>query len=162
MFVLSAYLYMQDQISFVGVMIPTVALMSSFGPVISLANLGSTLQNTLASGNRVLDILEEKPIVNEIENQEDVSFDGMQVEHVSFGYEQPVLQDISLDISQGSMIGIVGKSGSGKSTLLKLMMRFLGSTKRKYLYFSYKYQSYQHIIIKEYRKLCYATNTFIS
>ncbi len=124
MFVLSAYLYMQDQISFVGVMIPTVALMSSFGPVISLANLGSTLQNTLASGNRVLDILEEKPIVNEIENQEDVSFDGMQVEHVSFGYEQPVLQDISLDISQGSMIGIVGKSGSGKSTLLKLMMRF--------------------------------------
>ena len=124
MFVLSAYLYTQDQISFVGVMIPTVALMSSFGPVISLANLGSTLQNTLASGNRVLDILEEKPIVNEIENQEDVSFDGMQVEHVSFGYEQPVLQDISLDISQGSMIGIVGKSGSGKSTLLKLMMRF--------------------------------------
>lgn len=124
MFVLSAYLYMQDQISFVGVMIPTVALMSSFGPVISLANLGSTLQNTLASGNRVLDILEEKPIVNEIENQEDVSFDGMQVEHVSFGYEQSVLQDISLDISQGSMIGIVGKSGSGKSTLLKLMMRF--------------------------------------
>ena len=124
MFVLSAYLYMQDQISFVGVMIPTVALMSSFGPVISLANLGSTLQNTLASGNRVLDILEEKPIVNEIENQEDVSFDGMQVEHVSFGCEQPVLQDISLDISQGSMIGIVGKSGSGKSTLLKLMMRF--------------------------------------
>lgn len=124
MFVLSAYLYMQDQISFVGVVIPTVALMSSFGPVISLANLGSTLQNTLASGNRVLDILEEKPIVNEIENQEDVSFDGMQVEHVSFGYEQPILQDISLDISQGSMIGIVGKSGSGKSTLLKLMMRF--------------------------------------
>ena len=124
MFVLSAYLYMQDQISFVGVMIPTVALMSSFGPVISLANLGSTLQNTLASGNRVLDILEEKPIVNEIENQEDVSFDGMQVEHVSFGYEQPILQNISLDISQGSMIGIVGKSGSGKSTLLKLMMRF--------------------------------------
>lgn len=124
MFVLSAYLYMQDQISFVGVVIPTVALMSSFGPVISLANLGSTLQNTLASGNRVLDILEEKPIVNEIENQEDVSFDGMRVEHVSFGYEQPVLQDISLDISQGSMIGIVGKSGSGKSTLLKLMMRF--------------------------------------
>lgn len=124
MFVLSAYFYIQGQVSFVGVVIPTVALMSSFGPVISLANLGSTLQNTLASGNRVLDILEETPVVYEIDNQEDVSFEGMTIDQVTFGYEQPILQDMSLDISQGSMIGIVGKSGSGKSTLLKLMMRF--------------------------------------
>lgn len=124
MFLLSASLYIHNQVSFVGVVIPTIALMSSFGPVIALANLGSTLQNTLASGNRVLDILEETPVVNEIENQEEVIFDGMAIENVTFGYEQPILQDISLDIPQGSMIGIVGKSGSGKSTLLKLMMRF--------------------------------------
>lgn len=124
MFLLSASLYIHNQVSFIGVVIPTIALMSSFGPVIALANLGSTLQNTLASGNRVLDILEETPVVNEIENQEEVIFDGMAIENVTFGYEQPILQDISLDIPQGSMIGIVGKSGSGKSTLLKLMMRF--------------------------------------
>lgn len=124
MFLLSASLYIHNQVSFIGVVIPTIALMSSFGPVIALANLGSTLQNTLASGNRVLDILEETPVVNEIENQEEVIFDGMAIENVTFGYEQPIIQDISLNIPQGSIIGIVGKSGSGKSTLLKLMMRF--------------------------------------
>ena len=48
--------------------------MSSFGPVVALANLGSTLQNTLAAGNRVLDILDEEPLVHEIAGGQTTAF----------------------------------------------------------------------------------------
>ena len=64
--------YLQSgQLDASGVLIPVVALMGSFGPVIALANLGSTLQNTFAAGNRVLDILEEIPVVEEIQGKQE-------------------------------------------------------------------------------------------
>ena len=66
MLFLSAALYRRGAIGFDGILIPLLALMSSFGPVVAMANLGSTLQNTFAAGNRVLDILEEEPAVKDI------------------------------------------------------------------------------------------------
>lgn len=69
MLFLSAYLYQTNAIGFDGILICTLALFSSFGPAIALANLGSTLQNTFASGSRVLDILEEEPLVEEIKDE---------------------------------------------------------------------------------------------
>lgn len=118
-------LYNAGKVQFDGVLIPTVALMSSFGPVIALANLGSTLQNTFAAGNRVLDILEETPVTEEIMNQPEIEFDGAEVKGVTFSYgNETILSDISVSIPENKIIGIVGKSGSGKSTLLKLLMRF--------------------------------------
>ena len=66
MLFVSALLYQNGAVGFDGVLIPTIALFSSFGPVIALANLGSTLQNTFAAGNRVLDILDETPVVEEV------------------------------------------------------------------------------------------------
>ena len=125
MLFLSIMLYQKGRIEVDGVLISTIALMSSFGPVVALANLGSTLQNTFAAGNRVLDILEESPLVKEITEENELSFSGAAAEHVTFSYdEEEVLSDISVNIPQHSIIGIVGKSGSGKSTLLKLLMRF--------------------------------------
>lgn len=125
MLFLSIMLYQKGRIEVDGVLISTIALMSSFGPVVALANLGSTLQNTFAAGNRVLDILEESPLVKEITEENELSFFGAAAEHVTFSYdEEEVLSDISVNIPQHSIIGIVGKSGSGKSTLLKLLMRF--------------------------------------
>lgn len=110
---------------FSGTVLCTLALMSSFGPCVALAALGSTLQNTFAAGNRVLDILEEQPVVEDITGKESVDFHAAEVENVTFSYgEEPILDHFSVSIPENRIIGIVGRSGSGKSTLLKLLMRF--------------------------------------
>ena len=112
-------------VGFAGVLIPIIALMSSFGPVVALANLGATLQSTFAAGNRVLDILEETPLVQDIHGQPEVTFAGAGAENVTFGYgAETILQNVTVPVPAGQTIGIVGRSGSGKSTLLKLFLRF--------------------------------------
>ena len=102
------------------------ALMSSFGPVIAVANLGSGLQQTLASGARVLDLLDEQPQTRDIVVGCKVdSFSGAAAEGVDFSYGgSPVLKDVSLEVMPGSIVHLAGRSGSGKSTLCKLFMRF--------------------------------------
>lgn len=125
MLFVSIYLNSKDIINFEGVLISTISMMSSFGPVTALSNLANNLFHTLASGNRVLDILEEEPVVKEIINKKDVSFEGLNCENVNFSYDkEQILKDVSLDIPKNKIVGIQGKSGSGKSTLLKLLMRF--------------------------------------
>ncbi len=107
------------------VILMTVALLSSFGPVMALSNLGVGLSETVASASRVLEILDESPMVEAVENGADIVFDDVALNNVSFGYgPEKILDDFSMHVARGDVVGIVGPSGSGKSTMLKLVMRF--------------------------------------
>lgn len=106
-------------------LLSVVAMISSFGPVIALSNLSNNLNHTLASGERVLNLLEEKPLVDEVKEGKDVDFENAEVKNVDFSYEnEKILTDMNIKIEKGRMTIIHGVSGSGKSTLLKLLMRF--------------------------------------
>ncbi|KLI20618.1 amino acid ABC transporter ATP-binding/permease protein [Brachyspira hyodysenteriae] len=124
--ILVVSIMISKELNFASIIIPTIAMASSFGPVIALSNLSNNLFMTLASGERVLNLLAEKPIVEEVyDGKKDVSFNGVECEDVYFDYEgENILNDYNLDIEPNKIIGISGKSGSGKSTLLKLFMRF--------------------------------------
>lgn len=125
MLVVSIALYNAGKIEFKGIVLGVTALMSSFGPFVAISMLGTTLTNTLAAGKRVLDILDEEPVLKEITDGSDVEFNGLSVKSLEFSYEtRKILDRVSLDIKNNEIIGIVGKSGSGKSTFLKLLMRF--------------------------------------
>ena len=125
MLLAAGLLYGAGKIGFDGLLLATLAQLSSFGPVVALSALGTTLQSTLAAGNRVLDILEEAPQTPDITGQKEIAYDGAAAEHVTFGYGgETVLRDFSVEIGRTGITGIVGKSGSGKSTLLRLLMRF--------------------------------------
>lgn len=121
----AAYLYESGLVGFDGVLLPVLAMMGSFGPVVALANLGSTLSNTFAARNRVLDILEEEPAVQEITEGLEPAFEGVRAKQVDFAYgDTQILKRFSLEVPKSKIVGITGKSGSGKSTFLKLLMRF--------------------------------------
>jgi ABC-type multidrug transport system fused ATPase/permease subunit len=108
-----------------GMAIATVTVMGSFGPFVALANLGTTLQGTIASGARILAILDEEPAVAEVTDGEDIEFSGASAHGVGFSYGgEEVLDNVSLEVPQGKVVGIEGRSGSGKSTLCRLFMRF--------------------------------------
>ncbi len=121
----SSYLYSEQMISLQGAIVSPLMLLSSFGAVSAMANLGAGLAQTIASGNRVLDLLEEEPMVHEVSDGCDINFENAQLNNISFAYgEEEILKDYSLMIKKNEIIGIHGKSGCGKSTTLKLLMRF--------------------------------------
>ena len=129
-----------------------VLCFSSFGPVLSLAQLPSNLTQTFASGDRILDFMEEKPVVRENEEGQKFTFESLEVKNLTFGYEddgritdkgaldnrkqteQAVLKNINLKVSRGDIIGLVGESGCGKSTLLKMLLRFYDPGNGEVLY----------------------------
>lgn len=125
MLILVSWLYTKGSIDFSGVLIPIIALMSSFGPVVALANLGSTLQQTFASGERILKLLDEKEMISEVFGKKDIEFNGIECNNITFKYkEEEILKDYGFSLEEKNILGIMGASGSGKSTLLKLIMRF--------------------------------------
>lgn len=129
-------------IDFAAAFVAVFTFVSSFGSVMAVSRLGASLQETLASGARVLDLLDEQPQCAEVADGQDVDFDGAAAEHVSFSYaggDGPgsaggadsasdaaslILNDVTCTFAPGTMTCLMGRSGSGKSTLLKLLMRF--------------------------------------
>ncbi len=106
--------------------IGVTAIFGSFGPTIAISALPGNLTQTFASGDRVLNLLSEKPAVDPITNKKDISYDSLEVKNLSFGYtpDQLVLDNVSMHANKGEIIGIIGESGCGKSTFLKLLLRF--------------------------------------
>ena len=130
MLFLMAYQYSAGNVDFRGMLLATISMMGSFGPVVALANLSNNLNQTLASGERVLSLLEEEPQIKETEGMEKTYFLGAEAKHVDFAYEEEqILKDYFIEIPKGKIVGIHGASGSGKSTLLKLLMRFWDADK---------------------------------
>lgn len=125
MLFLMLFLYRRGEATFSGMLLATLAMMGSFGPVVALSSLSNHLNQTLACGERVLSLLEETPEVAERSDGERPRFEGAEFDRVSFAYlEEKILSEFSLQIERGKVLGIHGASGSGKSTLLKLLMRF--------------------------------------
>ena len=121
----SLNLYQNGKMGVEGVLVCTLSALSSFGPVVALANLGASLTQVFASADRVLDLLDEQPVTADVTDGTDTAFVGAAAEHVNFAYaDEEVLHDLSLTIPEKKIVGITGRSGSGKSTFLRLLMRF--------------------------------------
>ena len=115
-----------DMLSVGRMVIGVVAVFGSFGPVIAISALPGNLTQTFASGDRVLNLLEEEPAVTPVQNGKKIEYNELKVSDLSFSYdgETEVLQNICMHAEKGEIIGIVGESGCGKSTFLKLLLRF--------------------------------------
>ena len=97
-------------------------------PITQTANIANVIQSTIASAERVFEILDETEEVPEaavakeiIAPKGDVMF-----EHVSFSYKEnePLIDDMNIEVKQGQRVAIVGPTGAGKTTLINLLMRF--------------------------------------
>ncbi len=131
-------LVQSEAISLGKMIIGVVTVFSSFGPVIAVAALPGNLTQTFASGERVLSLLEEQPVVEEVTEKNNISYENLEVQNLCFGYEDKlVLEEICLNAKKGEIIGIVGESGCGKSTLLKLLLRFWQKGEGQILYNGY-------------------------
>ncbi len=124
---ISINLYQNNTINIGQALVAIVILSSSFGPTVALSNLSNNLVQTLACAQRLFNILDEVPAVEEVSGDMELQGTEIKVENVNFAYKdrnENLLKDINLEIKPGDKIGILGESGCGKSTLLKLLMRF--------------------------------------
>lgn len=133
--ILGLYLSDKNIITIPKMIMGLVAIFGSYGPVIALSALPQNLTQTFASGDRVLDLLEEKPVVREIKDGKNFSFLDLKVNNLSFKYDEAsVLNNVNLEVKRGQIVAIVGPSGCGKSTLLKLLLRFYETNSGDILY----------------------------
>lgn len=132
-FLLYGYsIYSKGYISFTYMIIAVILIASSFGPVVALSNLSNTLLQTFVSAERLFNILDEKPFVEEVYGKEEIRGDDIIFDEVSFTYKnnkKDILSSTSISINKGDKVALIGESGIGKSTFIKLIMRFFDTDK---------------------------------
>ncbi|GGF37989.1 ABC transporter ATP-binding protein [Echinicola rosea] len=97
-------------------------------PAKALTNAFSSIHSGLAAGERVLDLIDEKPAISDKKDATEITNfnDKIDIQDLSFSYPgRPVLKDINLTIPKGKMVALVGPSGGGKSTMMDLIPRFI-------------------------------------
>ncbi len=104
------------------------ALLLAYEPMKRLANLNATLQEGLAGAQRLFQLLDREPTIQEKPNAKALAITGggIKLKDVHFSYVtgQAALADLSFDVPAGKTVALVGPSGAGKSTILNLIPRF--------------------------------------
>ncbi len=134
-FSFASYACVAAEASLASLLVCSALSMAAFDFAQPVAALSSSLGHTFAAANRVLDFLDESPETSAVVEAADFAgCAGLRAEKVSFSREETaILQDVDLDITQGSAVCLSGKSGAGKSTLIKLFMRYWDPDKGRML-----------------------------
>ncbi|MDU5109091.1 MAG: thiol reductant ABC exporter subunit CydC [Clostridium sp.] len=125
--VLGVHKFLAGDITFTAAIVAIVIVASSFGPVVALSNLSNTLLQTFACAERIFEILDENPLVEEVEGKADINCEDIRYNNVTFSYpnrEETILDGTNINIKKGDKVALIGESGIGKSTFIKLIMRF--------------------------------------
>ena len=95
-------------------------------PVVDLSNIANSLQSSLASAERVFNILEAEEEVDDKATEAITSGSSVVFEDVNFSYlpEKPLIESFNLEVNKGELVAIVGPTGAGKTTIVNLLMRF--------------------------------------
>lgn len=100
-------------------------------PIAQTANIANIIQSTIASAERVFELLDEEEEVKEVNTtlaklDEGTPEGSVEFRHVKFGYKEDaiLIEDMNIEVSPGQTIAIVGPTGAGKTTLINLLMRF--------------------------------------
>lgn len=97
-------------------------------PITQLSSMANTIQLTVASAERVFELLDEPEEPAEAATPKQVAAPQghVDIDHMSFSYkaDAPLIEDMSIDVKPGQMVAIVGHTGAGKTTLVNLLMRF--------------------------------------
>ena len=126
--ILGGYLVIRNQLTLGNIQAFVQYLRSFQQPLMQIANISNTLQQTAAAAERVFEFLgetEETADCSTCTRPEEIE-GTVEFRHVHFGYdpEKPIIKDFSIRVEPGQKIAIVGPTGAGKTTLVKLLMRF--------------------------------------
>ncbi|MGS0764383.1 ABC transporter ATP-binding protein [Syntrophomonas curvata] len=97
-------------------------------PIVQTANIVNIIQSTIASAERVFEILDETEEVADSDDAQHIDFPrgNVNLQNVKFRYQEnvPLIEDLSIEVKAGQTVAVVGPTGAGKTTLVNLLMRF--------------------------------------
>jgi ABC-type multidrug transport system fused ATPase/permease subunit len=124
---LGIYLLSERRLTLGELLVFMTFLSQLYGPVRGLMSLAGSIYTASAAAERIIEFLDEEPMVHDGTRSIGRARGAIEVDAVSFAYpgvDHPALQDVTIAIEPGQAVAVVGASGAGKSTLVKLLLRF--------------------------------------